>query len=64
MVRFDRGWDGRVGVEHAMGFCTAEKHQRSLAGARSSGGGRSTNGVRGGHCDHTRCGTTATGQAE
>jgi polyphosphate kinase 2 (PPK2 family) len=44
IARFDRGWDGRAGVEHAMGFCAAEEHQRPLAGARPSGGRWSTNG--------------------
>ncbi|WP_405923044.1 hypothetical protein [Streptomyces sp. NBC_00035] len=64
IARFDPGWDNHAGVEHTMVFYTAEEHQRPLTGARPSGGRWSTNGRRGGHRDHTRCGTTATGQAE
>ncbi|WP_405905378.1 MULTISPECIES: hypothetical protein [unclassified Streptomyces] len=41
---FNRDWDSRVGVEHTIGFCTAEEHQRPLTGARPSGGRWSTNG--------------------
>src|SRR6266550_7484858 len=30
IVIFDRRWYNRAGVEHVMGFCTAEEHQRFL----------------------------------
>ncbi len=30
MVIFDRSWYNRAGVEHVMGFCTKEQHQRFL----------------------------------
>lgn len=30
MVLFDRSWYNRAGVEHVMGFCTGEQHQRFL----------------------------------
>ncbi|WP_406404284.1 polyphosphate kinase 2 [Streptomyces sp. NBC_00879] len=30
MVLFDRSWYNRAGVEHVMGFCTKEEHQRFL----------------------------------
>ena len=30
IVIFDRSWYNRAGVEHVMGFCTAEQHQRFL----------------------------------
>ena len=30
MVIFDRSWYNRAGVEHVMGFCTPEQHQRFL----------------------------------
>jgi polyphosphate kinase 2 (PPK2 family) len=30
VVIFDRSWYNRAGVEHVMGFCTAEEHQRFL----------------------------------
>ena len=31
IVIFDRSWYNRAGVEHVMGFCTPEQHQRFLA---------------------------------
>lgn len=31
VVIFDRSWYNRAGVEHVMGFCTAQEHQRFLA---------------------------------
>jgi len=31
IVIFDRSWYNRAGVEHVMGFCTAEQHERFLA---------------------------------
>jgi polyphosphate kinase len=30
IVLFDRSWYNRAGVEHVMGFCTAEEHRRFL----------------------------------
>lgn len=30
IVIFDRSWYNRAGVEHVMGFCTAEQHERFL----------------------------------
>jgi polyphosphate kinase len=30
IVIFDRSWYNRAGVEHVMGFCTPEQHQRFL----------------------------------
>jgi polyphosphate kinase len=30
IVIFDRSWYNRAGVEHVMGFCTPEEHQRFL----------------------------------
>jgi polyphosphate kinase 2 len=30
IVLFDRSWYNRAGVEHVMGFCTAEEHERFL----------------------------------
>ena len=30
IVIFDRSWYNRLGVEHVMGFCTPEQHQRAL----------------------------------
>src|SRR6187399_413643 len=30
VVIFDRSWYNRAGVEHVMGFCTAEQHRRFL----------------------------------
>ena len=30
VVIFDRSWYNRAGVEHVMGFCTPEQHQRFL----------------------------------
>ena len=30
VVIFDRSWYNRAGVEHVMGFCTEEQHQRFL----------------------------------
>ena len=30
IVLFDRSWYNRAGVEHVMGFCTSEQHQRFL----------------------------------
>lgn len=30
IVIFDRSWYNRAGVEHVMGFCTAEEHERFL----------------------------------
>jgi polyphosphate kinase len=30
IVLFDRSWYNRAGVEHVMGFCTTEQHQRFL----------------------------------
>jgi len=30
VVIFDRSWYNRAGVEHVMGFCTKEQHQRFL----------------------------------
>jgi polyphosphate kinase len=30
IVIFDRSWYNRAGVEHVMGFCTSEQHQRFL----------------------------------
>jgi polyphosphate kinase len=30
IVMFDRSWYNRAGVEHVMGFCTKEEHQRFL----------------------------------
>src|SRR5512143_2497927 len=31
IVIFDRSWYNRAGVEHVMGFCTPEQHQRFLS---------------------------------
>ena len=31
VVIFDRSWYNRAGVEHVMGFCTADEHRRFLA---------------------------------
>jgi polyphosphate kinase 2 len=31
VIVFDRSWYNRAGVEHVMGFCTAEEHKRFLA---------------------------------